>query len=265
MISPDAAASMPAGGGPGRPRGERKSCYLRLVWSLDLIIPARNEAENLPALLAALPRGDLRRVVLADNGSTDATPDLARAGGLEVVAESRRGYGAACLAGLRDLAADPPAAVAFLDADLADDPARLATLAAPVLAGEADLVIGSRRRLAEPGALDPHQRFGNALACFLMRLVTGRRYRDLGPMRVIAWPALQQLDMRDTTWGWTVEMQFKAATRGLRVVEIDVPYRKRHAGTSKISGSLIGSARAGYKILATIAALWWSERGARSL
>lgn len=232
--------------------------------TVDLIIPARDEAESIPGLVEAvraLAWPELRHVLLVDNGSTDRTADLARAGGLVVVDEPRRGYGAACLAGLAWIAArTPPDAVAFLDADLSDDPAQLPRLAQPVLAGETDLAIGSRTRLAEPGALDPHQRFGNALASGLMAVATGRRYRDLGPMRVIRWDALQALQMRDRTWGWTVEMQFKAATRDLRIDEIDVPYRPRRAGRSKISGSIAGSARAGAKIIGAIAHLWWTER-----
>ncbi|MEM9882116.1 MAG: glycosyltransferase family 2 protein [Planctomycetota bacterium] len=228
----------------------------------DLIIPARNEAENLSALVAAVNavRGaaGLRRVVLADNGSTDATADLARAGGFEVVHEPQPGYGGACLAGLAHLASDPPEAVAFLDADLADDPAQLARLLEPIALGRADLVLGQRQALAEPGALDPHQRFGNWLAVTLLRVVTGRRYRDLGPLRAVRWRCLERLDMTDRTWGWTIEMQYKAARYGLRIEELDVPYRKRRAGKSKISGSLVGSVRAGTKIVATLATLWWT-------
>ncbi len=232
----------------------------------DLIIPARNEAENIPALFAALDAlepGTIRHVILCDNGSRDDTAALARQRGAVVVHEPRPGYGGACLAGLRYLATldSPPAAVAFLDADLADDPAHLPRLVQPILTQSADLVLGSRRRLAQPGALDPHQRFGNALACLLLRLATGRRYSDLGPMRVVSWEALRRLAMSDTTWGWTVEMQFKAAKLGLRVMELDVPYRERHAGRSKISGSLVGSWKAGTKIISTIAQLTWQHRG----
>lgn len=229
--------------------------------TVDLIIPARNEEANIGALLAALPREILRHVIVADNGSTDQTAKLARDNGAVVVHEPQRGYGAACLAGLEWIAAQkkPPDAVAFLDADLADDPAQLPALIAPIATGEADLVIGSRRRLAQPGALTSTQRFGNALACWLIRLITGHRYSDLGPMRVIRWSSLRILAMSDRTWGWTVEMQFKAATRGLRAVEIDVPYRCRNAGQSKISGSWVGSIRAGWKIIATIATLWWRQ------
>ncbi|MEM1109699.1 MAG: glycosyltransferase family 2 protein [Planctomycetota bacterium] len=229
---------------------------------VDLIIPARNEAENLPALIAAIDavraEAGLRRVVLADNGSTDETADLARGGGFEVVFEEQPGYGAACLAAMSHLEADPPDMVAFLDADLADDPGQLPKLIEPIAQGSADLTLGQRQKLAEPGALDPHQRFGNWLAVSLLRVITGYGYRDLGPMRVVRWRSLEKLAMADRTWGWTVEMQYKAARYGLRLAEVDVPYRKRHAGKSKISGSLVGSFKAGTKIITTLAHLWWT-------
>ena len=228
---------------------------------IDLVIPARDEQENITALLEALPRGWLRHVIVVDNGSRDRTADLARAGSATVVSEPARGYGSACLAGIRWIESldeqDAPLAVAFLDADLADDPGKLSDLVRPIIDGEADLVVGTRHHLAEPGALDPHQRFGNWLACRLIGIATGQHLTDLGPMRVLRWVSLQQLDMRDRTWGWMVEMTFKAARQRLRVVEIDVPYRRRRAGRSKISGSLIGSVRAGTRILVTIGRLWF--------
>jgi glycosyltransferase involved in cell wall biosynthesis len=242
--------------------------------TVDLIVPARNEETNIVALMQALPAGCFRHVIVADNGSTDRTAALAKEHGAIVVHEAQPGYGAACLAGLKWIEAlgkaQPPGytgvpdMVAFLDADLADDPRELPKLFERVLSGQADMVIGTRVNLAEPGALDPHQKFGNWLACRLIGLTAGRRYKDLGPMRVVRWDWMQRLAMRDRTWGWTVEMQFKAARLGMRVMEIDVPYRKRRSGKSKISGSLIGSARAGTKIIATIFALWWQERGKRS-
>lgn len=230
------------------------------------MVPARNEIDAIArlseALAPLLASGDVGAVVLVDNGSTDGTAEAARAAGLGVVTEPARGYGAACLTGIAWLRALNPAptAVGFLDADLADDPSLLPTLAAPVLAGEADLVLGQRTRFAESGALNGHQRFGNTLATTLLSLATGRRHRDLGPMRVVSTAVLDRLEMADRTWGWTIEMQHKAATRGLRVREVDVPYRRRTTGKSKISGSLIGSARAGVVIVRTVAALWWSER-----
>lgn len=232
--------------------------------AVDLIIPARNEEPNLVALLTALPRWALRQVVVVDNGSTDRTATLAQAHGAIVVHEPKQGYGRACLAGLNWLAncpQGPPRAVAFLDADLADEPAQLPRLCQPILADQADLALGARTALAQPDALSLPQRWGNTLACRLMKLATGHHYRDLAPMRVIRWSSLARLDMQDRTWGWTLEMQFKAAQMGLRVVELDVPYRPRHAGRSKISGSLLGSLRAGSRILATTARLWWTCRG----
>jgi glycosyltransferase involved in cell wall biosynthesis len=223
--------------------------------TIDVITPAFNERDNIPALLAAMPWASLRQVIVVDNGSTDATVELARAGGAIVVHEPRRGYGFACLAGITRVREAPPDIIAFIDADLADDPAGLPALCAPIAAGETDMVIGSRRQLAEPGSLTTTQRFGNWLACALIRWFTGHRYHDLGPMRALRWDALERLDMQDTTWGWTVEMQYKAAAMHMRTLDIHVPYRPRHAGTSKISGNLIGSAKAGWKILYTIAAL----------
>lgn len=225
----------------------------------DLIIPALNEQDNIPALLAAVPSARLRHILVVDNGSTDRTAELARSGGAVVVQEVRRGYGSACLAGLAWIASNgpPPDAVAFVDADLADDPTILPRMFETMGQKDIDLMIGSRRKLAGPGSLTVSQCVGNFIACRSLRLLTGQQYSDLGPMRVIRWESLQRLNMSDRTWGWTVEMQYKAAAQSMRILEVDVPYRARQAGTSKISGSIIGSVRAGYKILATLAKLWW--------
>jgi glycosyltransferase involved in cell wall biosynthesis len=233
---------------------------------IDIITPAFNEQDNIVALLEAIPTGVFRKVIVVDNGSTDATADLAREHGAIVVSEPRRGYGNACLAGLAYARSDPPTVVAFIDADLADDPTKLIDVCGPVAAGEADMVIGSRGKLAEAGSLTATQRFGNRLACALIRLFTGHRYHDLGPMRAVRWDALEQLAMRDTTWGWTVEMQYKAAAMRMRTIDVHVPYRPRRAGQSKISGTLVGSAKAGWKILFTIAQLrlTWRPPKARS-
>ncbi len=234
----------------------------------DLIIPAVNEAANIEPLFDALQLlrgGVLRHVVLADNGSTDRTPDAAARRGAVVVREPRRGYGAACLKALQwigDLD-EPPEIVAFLDADLADDPAALPTVLAPIEQGRAELVIGSRVKRAEPGALNIVQRFGNGLACLLIRLTTGRRYHDLGPLRAVRFDTLSRLDMADRSWGWTVEMQVKAALAGIPSVEVDVPYRRRAHGRSKISGTVGGVVAAGTRIIYTIVVLWWRHRRRR--
>jgi glycosyltransferase involved in cell wall biosynthesis len=212
-----------------------------------VVIHALDEAASLPGVLAALP--SVWRVVVADNGSRDGTPELARSAGAEVVHEPRRGYGSAVLAGFRHLSADPPDVVVVLDADHADRPELLPRLLAPIAADEADFVLSDRTRDAESGALTPQQRAGTWLATRLMHLVSGHRYRDMAPFRAIRWSSLERLGMEDPTWGWNVEMQLKAVRRGLRICEIPLPYRPRVAGRSKISGTLRGTVIAGGRIL----------------
>ncbi|MHC5023350.1 MAG: glycosyltransferase family 2 protein [Planctomycetota bacterium] len=234
---------------------------------LDLIIPALDEEANIDALFDGLEpfRGDgagrprLRNVILADNGSADRTPGLAAKRRAVVVHEPQRGYGAACIKALDWIRQkdDPPDVVVFLDADLSDDPAALPDLLAPLERGVAEIVLGARRARAEPGALNLVQRFGNGLACGLMRVLGGRGYTDLGPFRAARWTTLQRLRMADRTWGWTVELQMKAALLDIPTVEVDVPYRRRREGRSKVSGTIRGVIAAGTKIIATIVSLWW--------
>ena len=172
--------------------------------------------------------------------------------------ESRRGYGAACLAGLACLAHDPPEIVAFIDADHSDDPSELPDLLRPILDERADLVIGSRTLgVREAGSLTAVQQFGNALAAVLLSTLFGGRTTDLGPFRAIRWDALQRLAMTDRGYGWTVEMQARALARGLRCVEVPVRYRRRRLGRSKVSGTVRGVVGAGWKILFTIARVRW--------
>ena len=217
-----------------------------------LIIPALNEAECLPLLFDAIPADLFRWVIVADNGSTDGTGEVARARGAIVVREEERGYGAASLAAMRALPAEAEIVV-WMQADLSEDPAQARELIEPIAAGEADLVIGSRTMgLAEPGALLTHQEFGNWLACSLMRVFWGHRYSDLGAFRAIRRSALEGLEMRDRNYGWTVEMQIKALQRGLRVREVPVRYGRRVAGENKVSGNLRASLRAGWVILGTV-------------
>lgn len=220
---------------------------------VDALIPALNEEACLPGVLADLAGRGLRRVVVVDNGSTDATARVAAAAGAEVVYCGRRGYGSACLRGMDHLHANPPEVLVFLDGDGADDPADLPALLAPIAAGEADFVVGSRvLGQAEPGALTPVQRFGNSLSTVLLRGLFGVRFTDLGPFRAIRWAALERLRMSDPDFGWTVEMQARAARAGLRCVEVPVAWRRRRAGESKVSGTVKGSVQAGIKILWTI-------------
>ncbi|MDH3255956.1 MAG: glycosyltransferase family 2 protein [Acidobacteriota bacterium] len=221
--------------------------------SIDVVIPAFNEEASLPLVLAALPSPPVRRIVVCNNASTDGTAAVASAAGATVVREERPGYGSACLCALDYLRRnDPPEIVVFLDADFSDHPQELPQLVAPILSGNADLVIGSRTLgEREPGALLPQARAGNLVACWLIRLLYGHRFTDLGPFRAIRWEALEQLEMRDRTFGWTAEMQVKALRQRLRVLDVPVSYRRR-VGVSKITGTLRGTVLAGYKILYTV-------------
>jgi glycosyltransferase involved in cell wall biosynthesis len=220
------------------------------VPSLAVLIPALNEEQAIAQVLAAIPAGLAQEVVVVDNGSMDRTAEVAHSLGARVVSEPRRGYGQACLSGLAAL--KPVDIVIFLDGDYSDYPEEIPALLDPILRGEADLVIGSRvLGQREAGALLPQQRLGNALATWLIRLLFGVRYTDLGPFRAIRAEALKRLEMQDRNYGWTVEMQVKAARAGLRLAEVPVRYRRR-LGVSKISGTLKGTIKAGYKIIATI-------------
>ena len=222
-----------------------------------------NEAEAIPKVLGDLP--DVGVVIVVDNGSVDGTADIAKQCGATVVAEPQRGYGAACLRGLavlESLAQEREATdgeievVAFVDADYGDHPDRLPEIAAPIFAGEVDFVLGSRL-LGErdPGAMTPQAIWGNRLACFLMKKIWNVHYTDLGPMRAIRYSVLKKLNMEDQNFGWTIEMQIKAARSQVQFREIAVPYRRR-VGESKISGTVSGTVRAGYKILYTIFRYW---------
>lgn len=220
---------------------------------VDAVIPALDEAPNIGRVVESLAPYGLRRVVVADNGSSDGTGDVARAAGAEVVVEPQRGYGAACLAGLAHLRLDPPEIVLFLDGDGADDVSRIPALLGPIEAGVADMVIGSRTLgNAEPGAITPVQHFGNLLSSTLVSAFFKVKFTDLGPFRSITWTGLERLEMADRDFGWTVEMQAKAARRGLRCAEVPVDAHTRLAGQSKVSGTIKGSVKAGVKILYTI-------------
>ncbi len=220
---------------------------------IALIMPALNEEQAIAGVIGSLPDW-LDEIVVVDNGSTDRTAAIAADHGVTVVHESRRGYGAACLAGLTHLASGHrPHIVAFMDADHSDDPSELPDLLEPIISGPADLVIGSRvLGKADPGSLTLPQRFGNALATGLLRRLWGVQCTDLGPFRAIRFDHLARLHMDDLGYGWTVQMQARAAAAGYRIAEVPVSYRRR-IGKSKISGTVRGVIGAGTKILSTIA------------
>lgn len=217
-----------------------------------MIIPALDERDAIGVVVAGVLRTAVASVIVVDNGSSDETAEVARRAGADVVAEPLRGYGAACLAGLHALttrtAARADDVIVFLDGDGSDAAEEIPALVRPILDGEADLVVGARRP-SETGALAPAQRVGNAIAAGWLRLRFGLRASDLGPFRAIRRSSLDRLGMTDRGYGWTVEMQIKAARAGLRYREVRVPYRRRQGGRSKISGTLRGSIAAGATII----------------
>jgi glycosyltransferase involved in cell wall biosynthesis len=217
--------------------------------TVAVIIPAFNEEASIGKVIAAIPDW-VDDIVVVDNASTDGTADAARTAGARIVDESRPGYGSACLAGIAAL--DNPDIVVFLDADFSDHPDEMDVLVDPIAEDRTDIVIGSRvLGDREKGALVPHARFGNWLACTLIKMFWNVKFTDLGPFRSVRRSTLEKLDMRDTNFGWTVELQVKAARDGLRIIEAPVSYRCR-IGRSKISGTVKGTVLAGTKILSTI-------------
>jgi glycosyltransferase involved in cell wall biosynthesis len=219
-----------------------------------VIIPAFNEENSVGKVIHDIPKEWVDEVVVVNNNSDDATTENALAAGATVLQEPRQGYGYACLKGI-DYARNlpkPPEVVVFLDADYSDHPEELPLLLAPIIERGYDMVIGSRALgNRERGAMMPQQVFGNWLATSLMKWLYGAHFTDLGPFRAIRFEALLAIGMQDQTYGWTVEMQLKAAKRGLKSCEVPVNYRKR-IGVSKVSGTVKGTVMAGYKIIVTI-------------
>jgi len=223
---------------------------------VDVIIPAFNEEKSIALVLGDIPESAVREVIVCNNASTDNTVEIARQAGATVVTENRKGYGSACLKGISYLKSKPlpeqPDVVVFLDGDYSDHPEQLPDLVRPIEQEGYDLVIGSRALgELEQGAMQPQQVFGNWLATTLIRLFYKYEFTDLGPFRAIKWTSLQEIEMEDPDFGWTVEMQVKAAKHGLKCIEVPVRYRRR-VGVSKVSGTIRGTILAGHKILWTI-------------
>lgn len=227
-----------------------------------IVIPALNEAESIEQSVLEIHAHidqlatdghpvDIRQVIVVDNGSTDDTAARAETGGAVVVAEPRRGYGRACATGV--LAAGEVDLVILMDGDGSDDPADLGALLAPVVAGTADLVTGSRTRgTAAKGSLTGAQRFGNRVATLALRRRFGVHATDIGPFRVVRRDALLRLGMSEMTYGWSIEMMARAARAGLRIAEVPVNYRVRAGGESKVSGNVRASIKAGERIMGTV-------------
>ena len=217
---------------------------------VSVVIPALNEAENIAAVVRELPWALIHECIVVDNGSTDSTAAEALAAGARVVVLSQRGYGRACAAGAAAANGD---ILVFMDGDGSDVATEMDQLLQPILADDCDFVIGSRRRgKREPGSMLVSQIFAGWLAGLLLRLLYRVQYTDMGPFRAITRQALQSLSMREETYGWNLEMQMRAAQRGLRIREIPVSYRKRAGGQSKVAGSLSGSLRAAIRIVQTL-------------
>ncbi|MFI5323420.1 MAG: glycosyltransferase family 2 protein [Thermodesulfobacteriota bacterium] len=221
-----------------------------------VIIPALNEEASIGKVIADIPRELVSEILVVDNGSTDRTAENAARAGSIVLREERRGYGYACMKGIDHALSKPggerPDILVFLDGDYSDHPEEMGTLVKPIIEGDCDMVIGSRARGSrERGALLPQAQFGNALATTLIKWLYGVKFTDLGPFRAVRFDKLIGLCMSEMTYGWTVEMQIKAAKKGLSCREVPVSYRKR-IGVSKVTGTLQGTVKAGFMILLNI-------------
>lgn len=221
---------------------------------IRVIIPAFNEQNAVGLVIEEIPKQWVREIIVIDNGSQDNTFEVAKEKGATALQEHIKGYGKACLKGMDHIAKSDsqPDIVVFLDGDHSDYPEQLPELVIPIINNKADMVIGSRALgQKERGSMTPQQIFGNWLATSLIKLIYRVSYTDLGPFRAIRYSSLMEIGMKDTNYGWTVEMQLKAAKRSLKTMEVPVNYRQR-IGVSKVSGTVKGTIMAGYKIIYTI-------------
>jgi len=218
---------------------------------ISVVIPALNESESIGHVVASMPWPVIAECIVVDNGSTDGTGEIAAAAGARVIT-SPRGYGAACKAG-SEAALSTSTILVFMDGDGSDIISDLSRLVAPIEAGAADLVIGSRTRgNREPGSMSLTQILAGRVVGVLLRVLHGAQYTDMGPFRAIRRSFLEQMNMSEMTYGWNLEMQVKAAKRHLRIQEIAVDYKCRIGGVSKVSGNLTASVKTGIRILAVL-------------
>jgi glycosyltransferase involved in cell wall biosynthesis len=260
QAAPPAAAG-PAAAGPAAMTPDAAGVRAATRLTCAAIIPTLNEADTIAGVIAALPRDVVDAVIVADSGSRDGTPDIARSAGAQVVSLAGRGYGRACAAGA---AASQCDIVLFLDGDGADRADLAALLVAPIRDGHCDFVIGSRVRGArEPGSMNWHQVLAGRLAGWLMSALYRVHYTDMCAFRAIRRDTLARLAMREAGYGWNIEMQMLAARAGLRILELPVPYRCRAGGRSKVAGSLSGSVRAAWRIALTVARVATQRRAVR--
>ena len=225
---------------------------------ISIIIPALNEENSIGQVINSLPK-IYYQLIVVDNGSNDSTRKIAKKNGAIVLIEKNRGYGNACLKGIQFLKKTPPDIVVFLDGDFSDFPQEIKKIIKPIEQKKVDFVIGSRiKSLREKGSMTPQQIFGNKLACFLLKLIYGGKFTDLGPFRAIKWDTLMDLNMIDKTYGWTIEMQLKVLRKKISYTETPVRYRRR-IGNSKISGTLKGSLLAGIKIIGWIVKYYFKK------
>lgn len=238
-MSSASSTSDPPPGPTGSPTAE----------TVAVVIPALNEAESIVDVIAALPRQIIDRIIIADGGSNDGTPDVARGAGADVIIVGP-GYGRACLAGAE--AASSADILVYMDGDGADDPSAIGDMVAALRSGDYDFVIGSRvRGKREPSSMAAHQILAGMIVGALISMLYGIRYTDMSAFRAIRRTTLLGLGMREFTYGWNLEMQMRAARAGLRILEIPVSYRRRRAGRSKVAGNFRGTFKAAARILAT--------------
>ena len=232
-----------------------------------IVIPALNEEGAIRQLLGEMPRDFAQWIIVVDNGSTDATTSVAEHGGAMVASEPARGYGRACLKGFSTACSLGAEIVIFMDGDGSDDPADLPMMLTPVLEGQADMTIGSRiGKRAERGAIPPQARLGNWLVSRMIRILYSAHIHDIGSFRALRCSALNALDMQEMTFGWPVEMLVKMARARYRIVELPIHYRRRSHGRSKVAGTITGSIKAAYAMVATTLRYTWAswEKGAHA-